>query len=83
MLRAVCWKNKQEVYVLSNMHIPPAEGNLKEGGKAVKSLIIEDYTTHMICIGLKATALARKPGNGQKKPLHLLDLTILNSYILC
>jgi hypothetical protein len=34
-------------FVLSNMHIPSAEGNFKEGGKAVKSLIIKDYTTHM------------------------------------
>jgi hypothetical protein len=31
-----------------------------------------------------AVALARKHGNGQKKLVfHLLDLTILNLYILC
>jgi hypothetical protein len=29
------------------MPIPPAEYTFKEGGKAVKLLIIEDYTTHM------------------------------------
>jgi hypothetical protein len=44
---AVCWKETREVYVLCDMHIPPAEGNFKEGGKAVKPLIIKDYTTHM------------------------------------
>jgi hypothetical protein len=29
------------------MDILPAEGNFKEDGKAVKLLIIEDYSTHM------------------------------------
>jgi hypothetical protein len=43
----VFWKDKREVYVFSDMHIPPAEGDFKEGGKAVKSLSMEDYTTHM------------------------------------
>jgi hypothetical protein len=51
-LRAVCWKKKREVYVLSNMHIPPAEGNFKEGGKGVKPLIIKDFSTHMGYIDL-------------------------------
>jgi hypothetical protein len=46
-LRAASWKNKQEMYILSNMHIPPAEGSFGEGGKAVKPLIIKDCTFHM------------------------------------
>jgi hypothetical protein len=29
------------------MHILPVEGNFKEGEKAVKPLITEDYTTHI------------------------------------
>jgi hypothetical protein len=28
-LQAVCWKEKQEVYILSNMNIPPVEGKLQ------------------------------------------------------
>jgi hypothetical protein len=40
-------KAKQRVYVPSNLLLPPAEGNFKEGGKAVKPLIIEDYTSHI------------------------------------
>jgi hypothetical protein len=28
------------------MHIPPSEGNVKEGGKAMKPLIIEDYNLY-------------------------------------
>jgi hypothetical protein len=46
-LRAVCWKDTQKVYALSNMHNPHAEGNLVDDGKAAKPLIIGDYTTHM------------------------------------
>jgi hypothetical protein len=46
-LRAVCWKDRREVYVLSNMHIPPVEGNFKTEGKATKPVITEDYNTHM------------------------------------
>jgi hypothetical protein len=45
-------KDKQEVYVLSNMHILPATSNFKECGKAVKPLIIKDYTIHMSYIDL-------------------------------
>jgi hypothetical protein len=46
-LRAVCWKDKREVYVISNMHIPPVEGNFKTEGKAIQPVITEDYNTHM------------------------------------
>jgi hypothetical protein len=53
------------------MPIPPTESNFKEAGKAVKPLIVEDYTTHMGYIDLNdrmqtAIALARKPGSGPK-----------------
>jgi hypothetical protein len=41
-LRALCWKDKQEIFALSNVHIPPAEKDFKEGGKAIKPLIIEN-----------------------------------------
>jgi hypothetical protein len=60
--RAMCWKDKREVYALSSMHSTPAEGSFKEGGKAVKPVIVEDYTTLTWVIGWRtATALARKP----------------------
>jgi hypothetical protein len=39
---AVCWNVKREVCVLCDMHVPPAED-----GKAVRRLIIEEYTIHM------------------------------------
>jgi hypothetical protein len=70
------------------MHVPPAEGNFKEGGKAMKPLIVEDCTTRMCYIDL-SDRMANSYGIGKKtrkwmKKLffHLLDLTILNSYIL-
>jgi hypothetical protein len=43
-LRAVCWKDRGEVYVLSNMPIQSLEGNFKEAGKTVKPVAIKDYT---------------------------------------
>jgi hypothetical protein len=43
-LTATCWKDKREVYFLSNRHIPPADGSFEEGGKAVMPPVIQDYT---------------------------------------
>jgi hypothetical protein len=39
-LGAVCWKNKQEVCVLSSMH-------LIEAGRAVKPLVFKHFNTHL------------------------------------
>jgi hypothetical protein len=87
-LTAVRWKDKQEVYVPSNTHIPPAEDNLKEGGRAVKRLIVEDYTTHIGYVDssdrmANSYSVSKKTWKWMEKLFfHLLDLTILNSYIL-
>ena len=36
-----------DVYVLTNMHAPPVEGNFtEESGKAIRR-VVEDYNTHM------------------------------------
>jgi hypothetical protein len=43
-LRAILWKDKQNVNILTNTHSPPLEGNFcDEQGKAVKPAIIQDY----------------------------------------
>jgi hypothetical protein len=87
-LRAVCWKNKREVYVLSNMHIPPAEGNFMSAGKAVKPSTIEYYNTHMGYVDLsdrmaKSYSINRRTWKWTKKFFFLLlDLTVLKAYIL-
>jgi hypothetical protein len=44
---AMLWKDRGEVCILSNMHISLVEGDFREGGKAVKPLVIEDYEAHM------------------------------------
>jgi hypothetical protein len=44
----VHWKDKCDVYVLTNVHIPPVESNFcYESGHAVKPRVIEDYSVHM------------------------------------
>jgi hypothetical protein len=50
------------------MHVPPAEGNFKEGGKAMKPLIIEDCTTHM-CY----TDLSDRMANGRWESYEASD----------
>jgi hypothetical protein len=70
------------------MHIPPAEVNFKEGGTVGKPLIIEDYTTHLGYAALNDSmmnsySISKKTSIWmQKLFFQLLDLTILNSYIL-
>jgi hypothetical protein len=41
------WKDKHDVYILTNMHKPPTEGNFfDEYGKAQKSVTVTDYNQH-------------------------------------
>ena len=43
-LRAVRWKDRRDVYVLTNMHAPPVEGNFTdESGQAIRPRVVEDY----------------------------------------
>jgi len=47
-LRAVRWKDRQDVYILTNMHAPPVEGNFtQESGQATKPRAVEDYNANM------------------------------------
>jgi hypothetical protein len=47
-LRAVVWKDKQNVNILTDMHHHPAEGNFcDEYGNALKPAIVQDYNRHM------------------------------------
>jgi hypothetical protein len=47
-LRAVRWKDRRDVYVLTNIHAPPVEGNFTdESGLAIRPRIVEDYNAHM------------------------------------
>jgi hypothetical protein len=62
------------------MNIPSVEGNFKESGKAVKLLIIKDYTTHMGYTDLSDSmansySISTKTWKWKKNLFfHLLDL---------
>jgi hypothetical protein len=68
-LRAVCWKDKHDVYVLMNMHNPPNEGNFIDGcGHAIKPHVTEDYNAHMESVDkadrmVKSYGIAQRPWN--------------------
>ena len=47
-LTALVWKDRQEVYMLTNMDPPQAEGNFcDENNRSVKPHIVERYNRHM------------------------------------
>jgi hypothetical protein len=47
-LGAACWKDKQEVFVLTNIHVPAAQGNLRdECDNTMKPPVIKDYSILM------------------------------------
>ena len=75
--------------MLINIHIAPAEGNFfNEGGKAIKPQIVMDYKHHMGYVDkgdrmANSYSISRRTFKWTKKLFfHLLDLAILNSYIL-
>jgi len=47
-IRAVRWKDRRDMYILTNMHTPPVEGNFtQESGQAIKPCVVEDYNAYM------------------------------------
>ena len=47
-LRAVHWKDRRDVYILTNMYAPPVEGNFtQESGQAIRLCVVEDYNAYM------------------------------------
>ena len=47
-LRFVRWRDRRDVYILTNMHAPPVEGNFtNESGQAIKPRVVEDFNTYM------------------------------------
>ena len=88
-LTAVVWRDKRDVGMLTNIHDPPSEGNFQdEHGNAIKPAIVVDYNRHMGYVD-KADRMAnsytasRRTWKWTKKLFfHVLDMTILNSFIL-
>jgi hypothetical protein len=47
-LTAILWKDKHDVYVLTNIHNPPPTGNFcDKDGNTLKPQIIQDYNQNM------------------------------------
>jgi len=88
-LTTIVWKERWNVNILMYMHSPSLEGNSCDGhGKAVKLVIIQDYSRHMGYVDksdhmMNSYAISRWTWEWIKKIFfHLLDLTILNSTII-
>jgi len=88
-LTAVVWKDKRDMCLLTNIHDPPREGNYRgEHGNTIKPAIVADYIRHMEHVdnadrmANSYTASRRTRKWTKKLFFHLLDLAIVNSYIL-
>jgi len=88
-LTALVWKDRRDVYTLINMDPPPAEGNFcDDSNRPVKPHIVERYNRHMGYVNNSdrmANSYSMSRPNVQwitKLFFHLLDLTVLNSWIL-
>jgi len=88
-LTALVWKDRWEVYMLTNMDPPPAEGNFcNDSNHPVKPHIVEGYNWHMGYIDnsdrmASSYSMNRRTFKWSTKLFfHCLDLTVLNSWIL-
>jgi hypothetical protein len=88
-LRAVCWKDKCDVYIPTKRHAPPVEGNFSDkSGRAIKPRVVEDYNTYMGFVDTSDRMVnsygtawrTRKWTN--KLFFHLTDMTILNAFLI-
>ena len=88
-LTAILWRDKRDIFMLTNIHNAPAEGNFcNGGGKAIKLQIVMDYNHYMGYVDngdrmANSYSINHCTFKWMKKFFfYLLDLAILNSYIL-
>jgi len=88
-LRAIRWKDKRDVYILTNMHAPPVGGNFTdESGQAIKPRVIEDYSAYMGFVDksdrmVNSYGIAHGTWKWTKKLFfHLTDMTVLNAFLI-
>ena len=88
-LTAVVWRGRRDLCLLTNIHDPSREGNYRdEHGNAIKPAIVADYNCHMEHVDnadrmANSYTASHQTWKWTKKLFfHLLDLGILNSYIL-
>jgi len=82
-LTALVWKDRREVYMLTNMDPPPAEGNFCDDSNClVKPHIVERYNQHIVFINIPdrmANSYSMSQHNFKwttKLFFHLLDSVI-------
>jgi hypothetical protein len=77
------------VYVLSNIHHPPANGNFRdEHENATKFYIVKEYNTHMGYVDKSdrmsnTYSICRRSWKWTKElSFHFLDISVLNAFLL-
>jgi hypothetical protein len=88
-LTAILWRDQEKVRMLTNIHAAPAGGNFRdEQGKPVTPLIVADYNQQLLFLRngnemANNYTISRRRWKWTKKLFfHLLDLAVLNSYVL-
>jgi len=88
-LTAWVWKDRWDVYMLTNMDPPPAEGNFcYDSNSPMKPDIVERYNCHMGYVDnsdrmANSCSMCRRTFKWTTKLFfHFLDLTVLSSWIL-
>ncbi|GFW42752.1 piggyBac transposable element-derived protein 4 [Trichonephila clavipes] len=87
-MTAMCWKDKREVFMLSNMHDPDMSTSTLCNDRCEKPGLVTSYNTNMGFVDLSdrmvnSYTFGRKTLKWTKKLFfHLLDLTVLNAFIL-
>jgi len=85
-LIALVWKDRREIYMLTNMDPPPAEGNICDNSnRPMKPHIVEQYNWYMCYIDssdhmTNSYSMSRRTSKWTTKLFfHFLVLTVLNS----
>lgn len=85
-LTTVVWKDKREVYMLTNIHSTPIEGNFcDDHGNAICPPIVKEYKQHMGYAdkGDNSYSISCATWKWTKKLyFHFVYLKIINSWIL-
>jgi len=87
-LTALVWKDRWDIYMLTNMDPPPAEGNFCDSNRPMKPDDVVRYNRHMGYVDnsdrmANSYSMCRHTFKWTTKLFfHLLDLTVLNSWIL-
>jgi hypothetical protein len=88
-LRAVRWKDRRDVYILTNMHAPRVEVNFaQESGQAIQPCVVEDNNAYMGLVD-KSDRMVNSYGIAgitwkwtKKLFFNLTDMTILNAFLI-